>query len=206
MSKYYDAKYNSDEFFWGKQPSSMARIFLQMFPPHDGQTLLDIGCGEGRDSIFFARNGYQVTGLDFSQDGVKKSLVWADEMKLSIDFFQADINEYRLEKHYDAIFASGALHYIPEHSRTEIISNYKKFTNPGGVHAFMVPIHKPFLPRDPSADEFEQDWISGEILTHYHDWKIDYFTEEILEDIHSGYKFPINRIIAMEPSKLDNED
>ena len=202
MSKYYDDKYKSDEFFWGKQPSSMARIFLQMFPPHEGQTLLDIGCGEGRDSIFFARNGYQVRGFDFSKDGVNKSLAWAKELKLSINFFQADINNYRLEKSYDAVFASGALHYIPQHLRNETISNYKQFTNPGGIHAFMVPIYKPFLPRDPDVDELEQDWISGEILTHYHDWKIDFFTEEILDDI-TGYKFPVNRIIAREPSNIN---
>ncbi|MGB7876271.1 MAG: methyltransferase domain-containing protein [Anaerolineales bacterium] len=202
MSEYYDQRYHGNEYFWGKQPSSTARIFLQKFPPYEGQTLIDIGCGEGRDSIFFARNGYQVTGFDFSAEGVKKSTVWAGELNLSIDFFQADINEYRLEKSYDVVFASGALHYIPKNSRKEIISNYKGFTNPGGVHAFMVPIYKPFIPKNPQDDPLEQDWISGEILTHYHDWKIEFFTEEIQDDGQSGYKWAFNRLIAREPSRL----
>jgi tellurite methyltransferase len=203
MSKYYNEKYVSDEFFWGKQPSSTARIFLQKFPPYEDQTLIDIGCGEGRDSIFFARNGYQVTGFDFSAEGIRKSIAWMEELNLSIDFFQADINEYRLDRPYDVVFASGALHYIPQHLRKEIISNYKQFTRPGGVHAFMVPIDKPFIPKNPQDDPLEQDWLSGEILTHYHDWKIEFFTEEILDDIFSEYKFPVNRIIAMEPSNID---
>lgn len=202
MSKYYNQKYHAIEFYWGVEPSSTARIFLQMFPPHEGQTLIDIGCGEGRDSIFFARNGYRVLGFDFSSEGVKKSIARANELNLSIDFFQADINEYRLDKSYDAVFASGALHYIPQGLRKEIISNYKHFTNPGGVHAFMVPIYKPFLPKNPQDDPLELDWISGEILTYYHDWKIEYFTEEILDDRDSGYKWPFNRIIATEPSGL----
>lgn len=165
---------------------------------------MEIGSGEGRDSIFFARNGYQVRGFDFSAEGVKKSIAWADELNLSIDFFQADINEHRLDKPYDVVFASGALHYIPQHLREEIISNYKSFTNPGGVHAFMVPIYKPFIPRNPQDDPLEQNWISGEILTHYYDWKIEFFSEEILDDIFSDfkYKFPVNRIIAREPSRL----
>ena len=199
MSKFYDDKYHAEELFWGKRPSSIARILFQMYPPHEEQKLLDIGCGEGRDSIFFAQNGYQVTGFDSSAEGVKKSLARADELKLSIDFFQADINEYRLQDFYDVVYASGALHYIPRPLRKEIVSNYKRFTNPGGIHAFTVPIHKPFLPRDPQADQLEHDWRSGEILTYYHDWKIEFFTEQILDDI-SGYKFPVNRLIAMEPS------
>jgi tellurite methyltransferase len=202
MSKYYNEKYGSDEFFWGKQPSSTARIFLQKFPPHEGQTLIDIGCGEGRDSIFFARNGYRVTSFDYSTDGIQKAKVWADELNLSIDFFQSDINEYRLKKSYDVVFASGALHYIQQNSRQEIISNYKQFTRPGGVHAFMVPIDKPFIPKNPQDDPLEQDWLSGEILTHYHDWKIEFFSEEIQDDGDTGYKWAFNRIIAREPSRL----
>lgn len=204
MSTFYNDKYSAEEYYWGKQPSSIARIFLEKFPPHEGQTLIDIGCGEGRDSIFFARNGYQVTGFDYSIDGINKAKVWADELKLAIEFFQANINEHRFEKSYDAVFASGALHYIPQQLRKEIISNYKQFTNPGGIHAFTVPIHKPFLPKHPQADKLELDWQSGEILTHYYDWKIEFFTEEILDDIFSEYKFPVNRVIAREPSNIDS--
>lgn len=203
MSKYYDDRYGSEEFYWGKQPSSMARIFFQKYPPQDGQKLLDIGCGEGRDSIFFAQNGYQVTGFDSSAEGITKSMARADELNLSIDFFQANINKYRLQDPCDAIFASGALHYIPLPLREEIITNYKRFTNPSGIHAFMVPIYKPFIPEDPQVDQFEQPWRSGEILTHYHDWIIEFFTEEILDDSRSGYRFPVNRLIAREPSAFD---
>jgi len=199
MSTYYDEKYSADNFYWGTQPSSIARILFQKYPPNEGQTLLDIGCGEGRDSIFFAQNGYKVTGFDSSAKGVKKSLARVDELHLSIVFFQADINKYRLRDFYDVVFSSGALHYIPQSLREEILSTYKQFTTAGGIHAFTVPIWKPFLPKDPKADQQEQDWRSGEILTHYHDWKIEFFTEEILND-KSGYKFPVNRLIAREPS------
>ena len=178
----------------------MARIFLQKFPPREDQPLIELGCGEGRDAIFFARNGYRVTGFDFSAEGVRKSIAWAEELNLSIDFFQADIIAYRLEKSYDVVFASGALHYIPQNSRAEIITHYKQFTNPGGVHAFMVPIHKPFIQRNPQDDPLEQNWISGEILTYYHDWIIEYFEEQIQDDGQTGYKWAFNRLIAREPS------
>jgi len=203
MSKYYNDKYKNREFYWGNKPSSLARIFLQMFPPHEGQTLIEIGCGEGRDAIYFARNGYQVKGFDLSSEGVKKSSEWAEKLNLSVDFYQANVNEYRLDRSYDVVYASGALHYIPQDLREEIISNYKLYTNPGGIHAFMVPIYKPFLPRNPLDDPLEQNWLSGEILAFYHDWKIEFFSEEIRIDEYSGYLWAFNRLIASEPSNFD---
>jgi len=198
MSKYYDEKYSGEDSYWGNLPSSMARIFFQKHLTGSPK-LLDIGCGEGRDSIFFAQSGCQVTGFDVSEVGVKKSMALAGKLNLAIRFFQADINQYRLDEFYDVVFSSGALHYIPENLREEVIANYKYFTNAGGLHAHTVPVYKSFLPRDPSADPMEQDWRSGEILMLYHNWEVEFFLEEIQDDVKSGYKFPINRIIVRKP-------
>ena len=36
------------------------------------KSLIDIGCGNGRDSIFFSKNNFHVTGIDISQKAIKK--------------------------------------------------------------------------------------------------------------------------------------
>ena len=177
----------------------MARKVLEIRPPLDSPKLLDIGCGEGRDTVFFAGNGYEVTAFDLSAEGVKKALAWLRELELPADVFQADLNEYRLEERFDIIFSSGTLQYIPADLRAEILSNYKRFTRPGGIHAFTVPVFKPDLSKDPGADAGELDWLSGEILTHYSDWPVEFFVEDIL-DYETGFKFAVNRLIAREPS------
>lgn len=200
MADIYDDRYRGTESFWGHRPSSIARILFRRYAPTGRRRLLDIGCGEGRDSIFFAQNGYQVTGFDLSAEGVRKSSARAQELGLHIDFFRADIMEYRLQETYDVVFSSGALHYIPSALREEILTNYKDHTAKRGLHAHTVPIHKPFLEMNPELESLEDTWRSGEILTYYHDWVIEFFSEEILDDIHSEYKFPVNRIIAREPS------
>jgi tellurite methyltransferase len=205
MSDYYNDKYRNPDLYWGTQPSSIARIFLDRFPPAEGQTLLEIGCGEGRDAVFFARNGFRVTGFDASREGIEKAAQRAADLSLSIRLFEGDVNQYKLQESYDVVFGSGSLHYIPQELRNEVISNYKQFTNPGGINVFMVPICKPFVPRNPEDDPLEQDWISGEILTHYYDWKIEYFSEEIQDDIFSDYQFTVNRLIAREPSNLSEQ-
>ena len=199
MSDYYDEKYQSEGRFWGEQPTSLAHKVLEALPPGGSPRLLEIGCGEGRDLVFFARNGYQVAGFDLSSEGVRKTVDYADELNLSVDVFQADLNEFRLQDRFDVVFSSGTLQYIPSGLREGIIANYKKFTNPGGIHAFTIPVYKPFIPREPDADETEHNWISGEILTHYHDWMIEFFIEQILDNMSRG-EFAVNRLIARNPS------
>jgi tellurite methyltransferase len=199
MSVYYDEKYQSEGRFWGEQPTSLAHKVLEILPPAGSPRLLEIGCGEGRDLVFFARNVFEVTGFDLSSEGVRKTVQWADELNLSVDVFQADLNEYRLQARYDVVYSSGTLQYIPSDLREGIIANYKKFTNPGGINAFTLPVYKPYIPREADADDMEHAWISGEIMTHYHDWIIEFFIEQILDDM-SGGKFAVNRLIARNPA------
>ena len=143
--------------------------------------------------------------FDLSAEGVKKTLAWLRELELSADVFQADLNEYRLEERFDIVFSSGTLQYIPADLRAEILSNYKRFTLPGGIHAFTVPVFKPDLAKDPGADAGELDWLSGEILTHYPDW-LRRASSSLSEDIlvRTRQRIPVsnllvNRFVAREP-------
>ena len=66
------------------------------------------------------------------------------------------------------------------------------------LNVFSVFVHKPFIEKAPDAEKTAYKWISGELLTYYHDWKIEYFVEEIFDCVSSGvpHKHAVNRIIA----------
>jgi len=202
MSKAYDAKYRLGGYYWGKRPSSICYQVLELMPPERPLKLLDIGCGEGRNAVFFARNGYQVTAFDLSPVGVEKTKKMAAETGVSLVAFTADLLEFRLEESFDVLFSTGTLHYIPKELRAEIFDNYKQFTNQGGIHVFSVFVKKPFIPKAPDAEASAQVWISGELFTHYHDWKIELCTEEIFDCMSSGvpHQHAVNRIIARKLS------
>lgn len=68
-----EKKYKADEYFLGKKPSSMCYEVLKLKPPTRRLKVLDIGCGEGNDAVFFARNGYDVTGIEISDAGLNKA-------------------------------------------------------------------------------------------------------------------------------------
>jgi tellurite methyltransferase len=198
MKNIYNERYDTEKYYWGKQPSGMCYRLLALFPPDRPLKLLDVGCGEGRNAIFFARNGYEVTAFDLSPKGVKKTRKLADDIGVKVTVFEANILEYRLNHKFDIIFSTGSLHYIPVELRSEVIQNYKELTNPDGLHVFSIIIEKPFIPKAPDAEETAHKWISGEIFTHYSDWKIKYCEEAIFDCMSGGipHQHAVNRIIA----------
>lgn len=198
MNNIYDKRYDQDEYYWGLKPSSNCSRVLEIIPPDRPLKLLDVGCGEGRDAVFFASRGYKVTAFDTSAIGIEKARYLADKANVSLDAFVADINEFRLTDTFDIIFSTGVLQYIPENLRSEVLGNYRRFTNPGGINALSVFVSKPFIARAPDEEQTSHRWISGELLTHYHDWKIEFTKEEIFDCMSSGvpHQHAICRVIA----------
>ena len=198
MTNSYDSKYQTEGYYWGKQPSAICLRVLPLLPPDRPLTLLDIGCGEGRNAVFFARNGYSTAAFDLSAVGIKKALRLARDAGVSLDAFTANILDYRLTESYDILFSSGSLHYVPDGMRGELFENYKRHTRPNGLHVFSVLIPKAFIPPAPDEEPSACTWISGELLTHYHDWKIEYSIEEIFDCMSGGvpHQHAISRVIA----------
>lgn len=162
----YDEKYLGDGYYWGREPSETAYKVLRLKKPVRPLKLLVIGCGEGRNAIFFARNGYEVSAFDLSERGIEKTKRYAEEAGVTINAFTADINEYRLEENYDVLFSTGTLHYIPEDLKIEIFRNYKNHTNEDGLHIFSVFVDKPFIKPAPDEEDSSRSWISGELLNY----------------------------------------
>jgi len=201
VTNIYDERYRTEESYWGKRPSDLCLRVLALHPPVEPTSLLDIGCGEGRNAVFFARNGYSVTAFDLSPRGIEKTMRLAKEAGAWLTAFTADILEYRPDREFDIVFSTGSLHYIPEELRAEILGSYKRHTRPGGLNAFSVLVEKPFIPPAPDTEPTAHAWISGEVFTHYHDWIVEHCCEEIFDCSSSGapHRHAVNRIVARRP-------
>ena len=126
---YYDDRYKEDVYYWGLQPNETCFDIMKMKPPIKPLKVLDIGCGEGKDAVFLARNGYHVTAFDLSLDGINKGKRLAEQYGTHVDFFQADLNDYRLSKNYDIIFSSGVFDYMKPELRIDIIEHLKELSS-----------------------------------------------------------------------------
>lgn len=199
----YEDRYNGEDYYWGVRPSDMCFEVMKLLPPTRALRVLDIGCGEGKDAVFFAKNGYRVSAFDITMSGVDKAKRLADKHRVNVNFFRADIRDFRLENEFDIIFCSGVLHFIPGKLRREIFDNLQRFTAEGGIHAMNVFVKKPFIPAAPDKDSRSHRWVSGELFGYYTDWLI-HRCDEVVFDCSSGgaaHKHCMDIMIAGKPCK-----
>ncbi|MGD1118376.1 MAG: methyltransferase domain-containing protein [Dehalococcoidales bacterium] len=196
----YDEKYAEKEYYWGKTPSKMCDQLLEIIKPEKNQRpkLLDLGCGEGKNAVYFARHGCDVTGMDISLPGLEKTKIYAAEAGVLIATVQANIINYQLDAVYDIVFSTGTLHYLPPEVREKRFLDYKSHTANNGINALNVFVKKPFVPKAPDSEDTAFHYKSGELFSYYWDWEILYCTEEIFDCMSSGipHKHAVNRLIA----------
>lgn len=176
----YEERYKIEEYYWGTMPGEMCLELLRRCYPTRPLRLLEVGCGEGKDAVFFARNGYQVTAFDVTESGIEKAKRLADIHQVEVNFFRADLHDYRLDEEFDVVYSSGVFHHILPELRREIMENYIAHTAPGGMHAINVFVEKPFIPVPPDSDGGE-NWVSGELFTYYRDWLLEECRETVFE-------------------------
>ncbi len=189
---------SSDEYCWGIVPSQMCLDIIKLMPPDWHVNILDIGCGEGKDAVFLAKCGYSVSAFDISEAGVEKLKRLSSKSGVYVHAYTRDICNCELHHNYDIIYSSGALHYIKPELRDEIMNSYKIHTNENGLHIFNVFVDKPFVAPPPENEEHSYFWHSGELLSYYRDWYIEYSSEIIFDCDSSGipHKHAMNIVYA----------
>lgn len=184
----YDEAYRQPGLYWGAQPNRIAQMVIDLIPETEraGKRVVDLGAGEGRDLIAFAKAGFSPLGIDLSEPGLAKAREWAAREGLSIETQQGSLVDVTLQGPVDVLYASGAITYLPPEVRAERFAHFKTVTPVGGLHAFNAFVEKPFIDLAPDwgADEFH--FRSGEILSYYWDWEILHIEEFIFDCNSSG--------------------
>jgi cyclopropane fatty-acyl-phospholipid synthase-like methyltransferase len=81
---------------------------------------LDLGCGTGDNSIYLAKHGWQVTGVDFVAKAVAKARAKAEASNVAVDFAQADVTRLSSEgigSNFGLIVDNGCLHGMSPEDR-----------------------------------------------------------------------------------------
>lgn len=108
-SNYWDDAYKKG-VHWEEGHSKGAEEFSKMLKPKS--SILDIGCGSGRDSIFFAKNGFDVTGIDISEEAISKAKAAAEKQKLKIRFDPMSAEKISFgNETFDGIYSNAVLHF-----------------------------------------------------------------------------------------------
>ncbi|MCL2446208.1 MAG: methyltransferase domain-containing protein [Oscillospiraceae bacterium] len=200
----YEQRYQCDGYYWGVAPNRMCYEVMRLMPPTKPLRLLDMCCGEGKDAVFFANNGYIVSAFDIAQSGLDKGRKLAECNGCVVSFFTADIREFIPNDTFDIIYTSGGLLYFAPDKREEMMSIYKQKTTPGGLHAVNTFVEKPFIARAPDSEDNEHYWKSGELFSHYQNWRFHVALAEQIFDCNSNghggsHQHCMDTLIAQAP-------
>lgn len=115
------------------------RWIIQHLPPLAGLKILDIGCGLGEASLFFARRGACVTAVDLSEEMVRHSVTAAKGEGLDIRgiISSAEDLEAGSEK-YDVVYIANVLHHLEQ--PRDLIRKVAMVLKPGGKAFFTEPL------------------------------------------------------------------
>ena len=193
MSEYfrtqYEKCYEGDEYYWGLEPASFLDGLISATNRDAAElSVLDIGCGEGKDAVYMAQQGCKVTAFDVTESGIRKAKLLAQQRSVTIDAFVADINDFEIDGQFDIIYSTGTIQYLFDDNIAPFFEKIERLTKKGGIVYFNVFVDKPFLELPPDWDKEEKMWKTGELFRYFGDWKIHTIKEVIFEDNSGGVK------------------
>ena len=96
--------------------------------------VLDLGCGNGRHAVYFAREGFEASGIDISVTAIDWAKDWAKREGLEIDFRVGDITELPFaDETFDAVVSHGVLDHIRMADAKKTIAEVARVLTPGGL-------------------------------------------------------------------------
>jgi len=120
----WDAKYGTDEYILGKSPILFLEANVRLLPKGKA---LDLAMGEGRNGVYLATQGFQVTGLDISEKGLEKARKLAAEKNVTIETKVVDLESHQLERNaYDVVLC---IYYL----QRDLVPQIKEALKPGGM-------------------------------------------------------------------------
>lgn len=112
--------------------SHIIEPFVELLEP--GASILDLGCGSGRDSLTFLGMGFDVTALDGSEQMCELAGIHTDLDVLHMQYEDLDFDEV-----FDGIWACASLIHLEKDKLPEIIKKISQALNPGGYFFMSLP-------------------------------------------------------------------
>lgn len=124
---FWNERFGGEEYVYGEAPNAYLK---QKLTAGNGRTALFPGEGEGRNAVFAASLGWQVTAFDQSIEGQKKAYALAEKVGCKINYVIARAEDYETDEQFDLI----GLFYLhmPNESRQEIHRKLWNYLKPGG--------------------------------------------------------------------------
>ena len=124
----YDEHYRADPAACGPPFDEFAAFCSDAEPG----SVLDLGCGQGRDALMFARAGHRVVGVDVSSVGIEQLRDVARAEGLEVEAVVADTCAFQPEEGFDVVILDRVLHMLAADARIPVLETAMGAVTPGG--------------------------------------------------------------------------
>ena len=139
----------------------------------DGNSILDVGCGSGRDVHRFVSDGFESIGIDLSKEMVK----YAKHNQRG-SFFRMDMRKLEFESDiFDGVWCNSSLHHLPKEDAGKALDEFKRVLKPGGILFVTV--------KEGSGEEIDKE---GRFLVYYSIEELEKLLEERRFQVISRYQ------------------
>ncbi|MBU6231175.1 MAG: methyltransferase domain-containing protein [Patescibacteria group bacterium] len=172
---YYDRLYSQPGPTFKGGPSDAVIRAAELIAPC---STLDLGAGEGRNAIYLARAGFDVTAVDFSEVGLRKLQKEAKAARVSVRIKKSDVLGFEWDRPFRLIVCAYVMHHIGRAQGLELIEKMKRSTERRGLNVIAAfTTEGDFFRKDPvaSAELFYPKL--GELDQLYSGWEIEWYFE-----------------------------
>jgi SAM-dependent methyltransferase len=185
QQQHWECVFSGNASMFGEEPSSPAQWAVRLFRKEGKTKILELGFGQGRDTIYFARNGFDVVALDYCEKGIESLMGKAMESVVSSSVIpiQHDVREQLPfeDGTFDACY-SHMLYCMPLtfSDLRSLSTEVRRILKPGGLNIFTTRHTK-----DPQyatgIHRGEDMWeIQGGFIVHF-------LSREKVELLSGGY-------------------
>lgn len=135
IADFYDKIYSEDNQAFGGEPLPIVKHLPEYISRGD---VLEIGGGAGRNGLFLASQGFNVTLMDISRVAIENILKKAGQENIHIKAFVADAVTADFEQEFDVVICTFILHHLTSQEAKEVIEKMQKHTKSGGFNILLT--------------------------------------------------------------------
>ena len=180
----WEEAYSEEPDFFGQEPSFSARKALELFEKEGKSSIIELGAGQGRDTLFFIKNGFQVHALDYSEKAVEVINQKARRLRLSqsIKTIRHDVRKplrfdnesfYGCYSHmlYSMALTTGELELL--------FQEVRRVLKPSGLNIYTV--------RHTGDAHYKKGTHRCEDIYEFNDFAVHFFSREKVAHLAEGY-------------------
>lgn len=181
---HWETMYTEDDEMFGAEPSEPAILAAKLFKSKGKTTILELGGGQGRDTFYFAQNGFNVVVLDYSETGIHAIQQKANALGLS-DKITAIVHDVRTPlpfsaDSFDACFSHMLFCMaITTQELAALSKEILRVLKPNGLNFYTA--------RNTHDAHFQQGVHHGEDLYEMFGFIVHFFSEEKVRLLAEGY-------------------